>query len=113
MPAADAYTGFFVLEVNELPSLRGKAAAAASEAYVDQPRVKALKEELELTKKFEATQDRLFKVAQRLHELKLLEEKLKEAEADVKAVEGELKRSSWSPAEMKDLSAKALRERKI
>ena len=40
MPAADAYTGFFVLEVNELPSLRGKAAAAASEAYVDQPRPK-------------------------------------------------------------------------
>ena len=28
MPPADAYTGFFVLEVNELPSLRGKAAAA-------------------------------------------------------------------------------------
>ena len=109
MPAADAYTGFFVLEVNELPSLRGKAAAAANEAYVDQPKVKALKDELELTKKFEATQDRLFKVAQRLHELKLLEQKLKEAEADVKAVEAELKRASWSPAEMKDISAKALR----
>ncbi len=109
MPASDAYTGFFVLEVNELPSLRGKAAAAANEAYVDQPRVKALKEELEMTKKFEATQDRLFKVAQRLHELKLLEQKLKEAEADVKAVEAELKRASWSPAEMKDITAKALR----
>jgi hypothetical protein len=109
MPAADAYTGFFVLEVNELPSLRGKAAAAASEAYVDQPRVKALKEELEMTKKFEATQDRLFKVAQKLHELKLLEEKLKEAEADLKAVEAEMKRSPWSAAEIKDLSAKALR----
>ena len=109
MPAADAYTGFFVLEVNELPSLRGKAAAAANEAYVDQPKVKALKDELELTKNFEATQDRLFKVAQRLHELKLLEQKLKEAEADVKAVEAELKRASWSPAEMKDITAKALR----
>jgi hypothetical protein len=109
MPAADAYTGFFILEVNELPSLRGKAAAAASEAYVDQPRVKALKEELEMTRKFEATQDRLFKVAQRLHELKLLEEKLKEAEADLKAVEAEAKRSAWSPAEIKDLTAKALR----
>ncbi|HZR07837.1 MAG TPA: hypothetical protein VFA79_04590 [Myxococcales bacterium] len=109
MPAADAYTGFFVLEVNELPSLRGKAAAAANEAYVDHPKVKALKDELELTKKFEATQDRLFKVAQRLHELKLLEQKLKDAEADLKAVEAELKRASWSPAEMKDISAKALR----
>ena len=30
MPASDAYTGFFVLEVNELPSLRGKAAVARS-----------------------------------------------------------------------------------
>lgn len=109
MPAADAYTGFFVLEVNELPSLRGKAAAAASEAYVDQPRVKALKEELEMTRKFEATQDRLFKVAQKLHELKLLEERLKDAEADVKAVEAEMKRSPWSPAEIKELSAKAMR----
>jgi hypothetical protein len=109
MPAADAYTGFFVLEVNELPSLRGKAAAAASEAYVDQPRVKALKDELEMTKKFEATQDRLFKVAQRLHELKVLAEKLKEAEDDLAAVQGELKRSPWSPEEIKDLTAKASR----
>jgi len=50
MPAPDAYTGFFVLEVNEMPSLRGKAAAAANEAYVDQPRVKALKDELEMTR---------------------------------------------------------------
>ena len=111
MPSADAYTGFFVLEVNELPSLRGKAAAAASEAYVDQARVKALKEELEMTQKFEATQDRLFKVAQRLHELQLLDERLKEAEAGVKAVEAELKRSPWTPAEMKDLTAKALRSK--
>src|SRR5260370_20187121 len=59
MPPSDAYIGFFILEVNELPSLRGKAAAAANEAYLDQPRVKALKEELGLTKKFELLQDRL------------------------------------------------------
>jgi hypothetical protein len=109
MPASDAYTGFFVLEINEMPSLRGKAAAAASEAYVDQPRVKALKDELEMTKKFEATQDRLFKVAQRLHELKLLSEKMKEAEADLAAVQAELKRSPWSPEEIKGLTAKATR----
>ena len=49
MPQSDAYTGFFVLEINELPSLRGKAAAAANDAYVDQPRVRALKEELGVT----------------------------------------------------------------
>jgi hypothetical protein len=109
MPAADAYAGFFVLEVNELPSLRGKAAAAASEAYVDQPRVKALKDELEMTRKFEATQDRLFKVAQRLHELKGLGEKLREAEADLAAVQAELKRSPWSPEEIKELTTKAAR----
>jgi hypothetical protein len=109
MPASDAYTGFFVLEINELPSLRGKAAAAASEAYIDQPKVRALKEELEMTKKFEATQDRLFKVAQRLHELKTLAQKLKDAEADLAAVQGELKRSPWSPEEIKDLTTKASR----
>jgi len=109
MPPGDAYTGFFVLEINELPSLRGKAAAAASEAYVDQPRVRALKEELEMTKKFEATQDRLFKVAQRLHDLKVLAQKLKDAEADLAAVQDELKRSPWSPEEIKDLTAKASR----
>jgi len=109
MPAPDAYTGFFVLEVNEMPSLRGKAAAAANEAYVDQPRVRALKDELEMTKKFEATQDRLFKVAQRLHDLKLLAEKLKVAEADLAAVQGELKRAPWSPEEIKELTTKASR----
>ncbi len=109
MPPNDAYTSFFVLEVNELPSLRGKAAAAASEAYVDHPRVKALKDELEMTKKFEATQDRLFKVAQRLHELKILGEKLKDAEGELAAVQAELKRSPWSPEEIKELTAKASR----
>jgi len=113
MPAADAYTGFFVLEVNEMPSLRGKAAAAANEAYVDQPRVKALKDELEMTKKFEATQDRLFKVAQRLHDLKLLAEKLKVAEADLAAVQGELKRAPWSPEEIKELTTRLRARRRI
>ena len=109
LPPGDAYTGFFVLEVNELPSLRGKAAAAASEAYVDQPRVKALKDELELTRKFEGTQDRLYKVAQRLLDLNALAEKLGEAEGDLSAVEAELARSPWTPEQMKDLTAKATR----
>jgi len=109
MPPGDAYTGFFVLEINELPSLRGKAAAAANDAYVDQPRVRALKEELEMTNKFEAAQDRLFKVAQRLHDLKVQQQKLKDAEAELAAVQDELKRSPWSPEEIKDLTAKASR----
>ena len=109
LPPSDAYTGFFVLEVNELPSLRGKAAAAASESYVDQPRVKSLKDELELTRKFEGMQDRLYKVAQRLHDLSTLAGKLSEAEADLAAVEGELGRAPWTPEQMKDLTAKAVR----
>src|SRR5947207_12897818 len=92
-----------------MPSLRCKAAAASSTTYVDQTRVKALKDELEMTKKFEATQDRLFKVAQRLHDLKLLAEKLKQAEADLAAVQGELKRAPWSPEEIKELTTKASR----
>ncbi|HYS08390.1 MAG TPA: hypothetical protein VEP66_06585 [Myxococcales bacterium] len=109
MPSADAFTGFFVLEVNELPSLRGKAAAAANEAYVDQPRVKALKDELEMTRNFEALQDRLFKVAQRVHDLKILAERLQHAEAELAAAQNELKRSPWSPEEIKELKAKASR----
>ena len=109
LPPSDAYTGFFVLEVNELPSLRGKSAAAASEAYVDQPRVKALKEELELTRKFEGMQDRLYQVAQRLLDLNTLAGKLNEAEGDLAAVEAELARSPWTPEQMKDLTAKATR----
>src|SRR2546426_8276681 len=62
-----------------------------------------------MTKKFEATQDRLFKVAQRLHDLKVLAQKLKDAEADLAAVQDELKRSPWSPEQIKDLTMKASR----
>src|SRR5204862_149315 len=78
-------------------------------AYVDQPRVKQLKDELEMTKKFEGMQDRLYKVAQRLHDLNLLAERLKEAEAGVNAIKSELARSPWTPEQMKELSAKATR----
>ena len=108
-PAADAYTGFFVIEVNELPSLRGKAAAAANEAYVDQGRVKALRDELELTKKFEGTQDRLFKVQQRLLELGQVHEKVKEGEDELAGIETELARSPWTPEQLTDLLARAAR----
>jgi uncharacterized protein YhaN len=106
MPSGDAYTSFFVLEVNELPSLRGKAAAAA-EGQVDEPRVKALREELEGTRKFEAMQDRLFKVDQRLHELRALSARLGDAEQGVAALEGEMKRMPWTAGQMKELSALA------
>ncbi|HEY5675311.1 MAG TPA: hypothetical protein VIR81_00910, partial [Myxococcales bacterium] len=106
MPSGDAYTGFFVLEADELPSARGKAAAAA-EGQVDQSRVKALREELEATKRFEAMQDRLFKVDQRLQELRALSARLQEAEQGVAALEGEMKRVPWSAGQMKELTALA------
>lgn len=104
MPPADAYTRFFVLEANELPSMRGRAGGDAS---VDQPRVKALQAELEATRKFEAMQDQLFKVAQRLEELQAISQRLREAEQGVAAVEAQLKRTPWSPEEIKDLTARA------
>ncbi|HET9753002.1 MAG TPA: hypothetical protein VFP52_08570, partial [Myxococcales bacterium] len=108
MPPGDAYTGFFVLEANELPSLRGKP-AAGGEGNVDQARVKALQEELEATRKFEAMQDRLFKVAERLQELQSVSGQLQEAQKGVAAVEAERKRTPWSAEEIKELSARAAR----
>jgi len=107
MPAADAYTGFFVLEVNELPSARGKA--GGGELQVDAARVKALKEELEATRSFEAAQDRLFKVGQRLQDLHSISARLREAEEGLAAVEAELKRTPWSAEEIKELTARAAR----
>src|SRR2546430_7035047 len=62
-----------------------------------------------MTRKFEPRRDRLFKVAQRLHDLKILADKLKAAEDELAAVQNELKRSPWSPEEIKDLTAKASR----
>ena len=105
----DAYTGFFVFEVNELPSLRGKSAAAANEAYVDSARVKALKEELELTRRFEGMQDRLFKVQERLQELTRIKDKLTAAQGELAIVEGDIKRAPWKPEEIQELTARASR----
>jgi hypothetical protein len=107
MPSLEAYTSFFVLELNELPSLRAKSAAAVSEAYVDAAAVAALRSELELTKKFEGMQDRLFKIATRLQELGKAAQILKEAETDAQAAEAELARSPWSKEQIADLTARA------
>src|SRR5260221_8951647 len=54
-------------------------------------------------------QDRLFKVAQRLHDLTLLSEKVSDAQAGVSAVEAELGRSPWTPEQIKELTVKAAR----
>jgi hypothetical protein len=107
MPSLDAYTSFFVLEVNELPSLRARTAAAVSDAYVDAAQVQKLKEELALTQRFEGMQDRLFKIATRLQELGISAQRLKEAEGDVAQAEGELARSPWSKEQIADLTARA------
>jgi hypothetical protein len=107
MPSLEAFSSFFVLELNELPSLRSKSAAAVSEAYVDAAAVTALRAELELTKKFEGMQDRLFKIATRLQELGKAAQVLKEAETDAEAAEAELARSPWSKEQIADLTARA------
>jgi len=107
MPSLDAWSAFFVLEVNELPSLRAKSAAAVSEAYVDAAQVKALKEELVLTQTFEGMQDRLFKISERLQELNKTNVRLREAEADAAQAESELGRSPWSKEQIADLTARA------
>jgi hypothetical protein len=109
MPTLDAYTHFFVLEVNELPSLRARSAAAVSEVYVDAEQVRALKEELVLTQTFEGMQDRLFKIATRLQELSSVSARLREAETDADLSEHELTRSPWSKEQIADLTARARR----
>jgi hypothetical protein len=107
MPSLDAYAGFFVLEVNELPSLRAKSAAAVNEAYVDTAQVQALKDELVLTQKFEGMQDRLFKISERLQELNTASVRLREAETDAAQAESELGRSRWSKEQIAELTARA------
>ena len=107
LPQADAYTGFFVVEVNELPSLRGKV--AVTEAFVDQARVQQLKDELLLTRKFEGSQDRLFKVQQRLLELKEIGDQARVAAENLAAIDAEQGRARWTAEEMKDLAERATR----
>ena len=109
MPSLDAFAGFFVVEINELPSLRAKSAAAVSEAHVDTEQVQALKDELQLTQKFEGMQDRLFKIGERLQELKQVTDRLREAESDAEQAENELGRSPWTKEQIADLTARANR----
>src|SRR5260370_2387899 len=86
LPNAETYAAFFVFDFAELPSQRGKPGAAAS---VDQVKVKALRDELEQTKHFEAVQDRLFKAQQRLHELGTLSQQVAAATAELAALNAE------------------------
>ena len=104
LPSADVFTGFFVFQPDELPSQRGRPAGLAE---VDQVKVAALQDELQQTRRFEGLQDRLFKTQQRLHALNTLAARLAAAEGALAALDAELARSLFAPAQMQDLAAKA------
>ena len=106
LPTADHYFSFFVLESNELPSVKARG-GAGPEAVVDNAKVQALKEELEQTRRYEGIQDRLFKVQQRLQELSELNRSFREAQDELNSIQAELARSPWTPEQMKELTARA------
>jgi hypothetical protein len=108
LPPGDHYNGFFVLDRSELPSARAQPSSSAR-AAVDHARVAALKEELESTSRFEAVQDQLFRVQQRLLELSDVDRELKGAEQELAVIERELGPTPWTAEQMKDLSARASR----
>ncbi|GAC1348045.1 MAG: hypothetical protein NVSMB23_28350 [Myxococcales bacterium] len=104
LPQGDGFSGFFVLDAAELPSQRGKPVAQGS---VDQVKVKALRDELAQTQRFEGLQDRLFNQQQRLLELDALAAKVKEGEEELADLDAELARAPFTPEQMKQLSEKA------
>ena len=108
LPPGDHYSGFFVMESNELPSMRSRA-AAGPDVFVDGAKVQALKQELEQTKRYEGIQDRLFKVQQRLLELTELGDRFRSAQDELNEIQAQLARSPWTAEQMKDLAARAAR----
>jgi hypothetical protein len=106
LPPADHYFSFFVLEPNELPSVKARG-GAGPDAVVDNARAQELKQELEQTKRYEGIQDRLFKVQQRLQELSELSGSFHEAQDKLNSIQAELARSPWTPEQMKELTARA------
>jgi hypothetical protein len=108
LPSLDAYASFFVVEGDELPSVRGKTSGARPEPAAP-PVIKALQEELELTRQFEGMQDRIFKIATRLDELRDAGKQLRDAEAELAQAEKEVARSPWSNEQIADLTARANR----
>jgi hypothetical protein len=106
LPPADHYFSFFILESNELPSLKARP-AAGPDAVVDSAKVQALKQEMEQTRRYEGIQDRLFKVQQRLQELGELNRRFRGAQDQLNAIQAELARSPWTPEQMRELTARA------
>jgi hypothetical protein len=106
LPPADHYFSFFILESNELPSVKARP-VAGPDAVVDSTKVQALKQELEQTRRYEGIQDRLFKVQQRLQELGDLNRRFREAQDELNAIQAELARSPWTPEQMRELTTRA------
>jgi hypothetical protein len=104
LPSGEAFAGFFVLDAAELPSQRGKPAA---HAWVDEVKVKALREELSQTQRFEGLQDRLFKQQQRLLELNGIAAGVAAAQEQLAALDAELGRVPFTTEQMKHLAEKA------
>ena len=107
LPPGDAYANFFVIENNELPSVRAQAISSAGAVQVDRAKVKALREELESTQRFEGLQDALFKVQQRLHELGEMDHRLRAAEEEYRNADEQAQRSPWTAEQIKDLTKRA------
>jgi hypothetical protein len=107
LPSPDHYTSFFVVDSAELPSVRQRGSGAMEE-MVDQVKVKQLKDELEMTRKYEGLQDRLYKVQQRLLELAAAEKQLADAQKLFDDAKAELARMPWTAEQMDQLTERAL-----
>lgn len=110
LPSPDHFSSFFCVDARELPSVRQKGAGAVEE-ITDNVKVKQLKEELEMTRKFEGLQDRLYKVQQRVVELTAAQKQFDDAKKTYDDAEAELSRSPWTKDEMDALTDRALRAR--
>ena len=110
LPSPEHYASFFCVDLGELPSVRQKGAGAVDE-MVDQVKVKQLKDELEMTRKFDGLQDRLYKVQQRIIELTSAQNQFDDAKAAFDEAEAELARSPWSKEQMDQLTERALKAR--
>jgi uncharacterized protein YhaN len=108
LPAPEAYERFFVVGAQDLPSRRVQVSQDA-QGPIDAERAKALKAELELTRRYEEAQDRLFKVSQRLHELVTTANSLAATEEEVRQLDELAARSPFSPEKVKDLTERAKR----
>lgn len=108
LPGAETYAQLFVFAEGDLPSRRAPAAVpSAPPASAEQARVKQLRDELEQARTFEGVQDRLFKVAQRLEELKAAAARLEAVQRREAELRAEVERVPFSPQQIEQLAEKA------